>query len=888
METAGGKVLARHLGLGSVVAISVGAMMGSGIFVLPLLAAELAGPWVAVSYVVAALMVVPAMLSKAELATAMPVSGGTFVYLDRSMGPWVGTIGGMGTWLALSAKTAFALVGLGAYLVLFSSLNASVFALSVLGLLVLINIVGAGKASLLQKIVVVASAVALLGFAAWGGFTAQLAHFTPALPHGPEGILAGAGFVFVSYNGVTKVCSLAEEIKDPDRNIPLGMALSLGLVTALYAIIALVVVANVDLAHVHHDQTPIATAAGAIGGPTFKVVMAVIAIIGLISMCNAGVLATARYPFAMGRDGLMPATFARVAPRLGTPARAILLTAAVLVVLVLGLPVYELAKLASGFTIFIFAAVNLAVIVLRESRPGWYTPSFTSPLYPWAQLAGILGCIVVLWNLGWLPFLGIIGAVIVGTIWYFAYARRRTDRRSVLDHLFDSGALPDATPERERHARVLVPLFGQARPTGPLIHMAGAFAETGVVDVVRMESAAEGLALGDVVDKDEHMQQLAHETATLAADLHLQVEFRDVVSHNTRRALLDEALRTQARWMLLDWPDRDAGWLVRRPLAWWLDHAPCNLAVFSDRTDRTAPQDEDPSDPLTFVSRNLDEILVLAVPGPDDSLLVHVADNLAVRTHGEITLMMVVPTGTSPERMQAHRDYHDQLGERCASPVRSRIVPADDMRRAIIEAAADYELLIMGAPSERGVAGMFTATKHNHIVDRVPCSVLWLKTPRRDVHPTSPVADAAELAAALEFAVLVSVEAGRVRDLLADVARRISADPALVRLAQEALADRERRQSTSLGNGLALSAPLVSGLPGVRVVVARLAEPVSFSDSGKATVDIFIVVAAPPNERNLQLRLVTALRDRLEDEAVLSRLRQADDGEGEALVGLVE
>ncbi|MBW2258670.1 MAG: amino acid permease, partial [Deltaproteobacteria bacterium] len=123
----------------SVYAISIGAMMGSGIFVLPGLAANLAGPWVGLSYLLAGVIVITVVFSKSELATAMPVAGGTFVYIDRSMGPWMGTIVGLGTWFALSAKTAFALVGLGAYLVLFSSLPVLPISLTVLAVLVGLN-----------------------------------------------------------------------------------------------------------------------------------------------------------------------------------------------------------------------------------------------------------------------------------------------------------------------------------------------------------------------------------------------------------------------------------------------------------------------------------------------------------------------------------------------------------------------------------------------------------------------------------------------------------------------------------------------------------------------------------------------------------------------------
>ena len=118
-------------------------MLGSGIFVLPGIAAAIAGPWVCLSYLIAGLFVLPALMSKAELATAMPVAGGTYSYVERSLGPWMGTITGLGNWFTLSAKTAFALVGLGGYLTIFSDASPTTVSLSILAIMITLNILGA-------------------------------------------------------------------------------------------------------------------------------------------------------------------------------------------------------------------------------------------------------------------------------------------------------------------------------------------------------------------------------------------------------------------------------------------------------------------------------------------------------------------------------------------------------------------------------------------------------------------------------------------------------------------------------------------------------------------------------------------------------------------------
>ncbi|MEM6929182.1 MAG: APC family permease, partial [Myxococcota bacterium] len=288
MDAAAAKHLDRELGLFSVFSISMGAMMSSGIFVLPLIAALEVGPGVAAAYLLAGVAVIPAVLTKAELASAMPIAGGTYIYVDRSMGPWVGTITGLGTWLSLVAKTSFALVGLGAYLQLFSSISTLPLAIVMLLGLIGLNLLGASRASFVQRLIVLACLVALAGFAAGGYPTMKPENLEPLFTHGWQGVVAGAGLVIVSYAGVTKVCSVAEEVHRPEVNLPAGMILAQVTAMIIYTIVATVITGNLDLAtfagaHGHDGHppaellTPVATAAEAFWGRPGVVAMAITA-----------------------------------------------------------------------------------------------------------------------------------------------------------------------------------------------------------------------------------------------------------------------------------------------------------------------------------------------------------------------------------------------------------------------------------------------------------------------------------------------------------------------------------------------------------------------------------------------------------------------------------
>lgn len=411
-------------------------MLGSGIFVLPGLAAAHAGPLVALSYILAAALVLPAALSKLELATAMPVSGGTFIYVDRAFGPWAGTVAGLGTWLALCAKTAFALAGLGAYLAICTSVPAMPFTLAVLAGLLLLNARGAGKAAALQTVVVGLIVGALLLFAGVGVGAVDTANYAPAMPFGVHGILAGAGFVFVAYNGVTKVCSVAGEVRNPERTLPLAMLSALGVVTVLYAVIALLITGLVPWETLGADVTPMASAAAVAGGPTAKVVMSAVAVTGLISMSNAGLMAASRFPVAMAEEGLLPEALSTLAAS-GAPTASLLLTGAVLLLLVTCMPVVKLAKLASGFTIFTFSVINGVVVLLRQAAPHWYAPTFRSPLYPLPQYIGVVGGLAILWSLGHVAMLGVVGGVAVGSAWYQLYGRARVSRTGELQRVVE-------------------------------------------------------------------------------------------------------------------------------------------------------------------------------------------------------------------------------------------------------------------------------------------------------------------------------------------------------------------------------------------------------------------------------------------------------------------
>ena len=439
--------LRKELGLFDVFAISTGAMFSSGFFLLPGLAAAQTGPSVVLAYLLASFFIMPAMFSVAELSTAMPKAGGPYYFLDRSMGPVVGTVGGLGEWLALILKSAFALIGMGAYLAIFVEVPIKPLAAGLTVAFMVINIVGAKETSGLQR-VLVATLIAVLGFFIVQGLFEVFSigvgpitreQFSPFMPFGLSGLMGTVGFVFVSYAGLAKVASVAEEVKNPDRNIPLGMILSLSVTTFIYVVGVYIMVAVLSPVELRSDLTPVATAAEAffdwLPAGAGLVLIVVAAIAAFASTGNAGILSASRYPLAMARDHLVWGRFGEVG-RFGTPTFAVLATGGLMLLVIIILDIEGIVKLASAFQLLIYSLLSLAVIVMRESQIEGYDPGYKSPLYPWMQIFGIFSALWLITEMGGVAILMTLGLVALCLGWYFYYAHGRVQREGAILHTF--------------------------------------------------------------------------------------------------------------------------------------------------------------------------------------------------------------------------------------------------------------------------------------------------------------------------------------------------------------------------------------------------------------------------------------------------------------------
>lgn len=702
------------------------------LFIIPGLAAAKGGPSVVLAFLVAGLLVLPAAFSKAEMATAMPESGGTYLYIDRAMGPLMGTIAGLGAWFSLVFKSAFALVGLGAYFTLILPLPQAGLKLVSLGLAVLVtavNVIGVKQSGRLQALLVSFVLLVLVVFGAEGVIQVQAENFQPFFSKGGGGFLAATGFVFVSYAGVTKIASIAEEVERPDRNLPLGILLSIGVMIPLYVIVVFVLVGVMPIETLGSSLTPLADVTGRLLGTPSKIAISIIAVLALVSMANAGVLSSSRFPLAMSRDRLAPKSFRMISDRFHTPGRSILITGTLLVLVIAFVPVLELAKLASAFKILIFAFTNVALITFRESALESYDPAFKSPGYPWVQVVGVLGSLLLLTQMGWTPILGAVGIIAGGLLWYRFYGRERTEREGVaLEAL--RRRMRGSLFTRMRQAfsidggDIMVAVSEGVRPEDEEATLAIgadiARAWNGRVLATRFETVPEQMSLSNaeerVTDADRSFEE---RVKSLEAVKDTPAEVHEIVCHDAARAGLHFARSHDVQLMLGSASRKRRGQeMLGRDTDWFVRRARCEVAYFAGCNSSERSLDE------------VSEIVILLPRAPYGPLKAFVADAVAQSRGAKIRFLTAMRSSVLDEEVDTVQAFHDRLADHCESSTSSQIIRTDDVTEGLVEAVGDADLTIVGTLARSRLRTLLFSNQTTDLVNALPCGVLVVRPQR--------------------------------------------------------------------------------------------------------------------------------------------------------------
>ena len=715
------KKLERTLSLPGAIAVSIGGML-SGIFVLPGLAVGITGSSVWLAFLVAALCILPAVLSKSELGTAMPKSGGTYVYIERAFGPLFGTIAGIGLWLSLLLKSAFSLVGLSAYLYVVVNIDEAytkAIALLALLLIFLLNVFGLKKVEKTQLIIVSTSIISLIVIIALGLTSFDTKLTEPVFSDGTNGFIAGVAFLYISYAGVTKIAAVAGEIKNPSKNLPLTMIISLFLITTIYCMVALALVGNVEASILATDIKPIHTLFQTIGGDTFGLVAGVVGSLTLLSMANSGVLASSRFPFAMSKDGLLPSYLAGINSKFMTPVSAILTTSSLIALAIIFLDVVKIAKLASAFKVLMFIFNELTVIVLRETNAQWYKPTFKSPLYPYVQIFGILSGIVLLAYLGVMPVVSVIGVVILGFLIFLVYGSK-SDRSGIASSygimsFFFKGAskireYTDDTDDTEdaitTNAEVVVPLLGEEESPEMLVEMASALNSKNSVQAFDITEVPNQTDSSVFMQDSPASTSLKRRIKRLSDSKSLSVGFDAVVTYELSQTINRLSSQETCKWLVMGWGARpNSGIFISNPIGWLLANINSNLALYKDNG-----------------VRYIGKVVLALRPGRKDKNFIGIANSVCKHFGATLTLLHVVSEKSRTTETIKHRSEEKLKQSKVKAHV--EVVKSDNAVETISEISASYDLLILGTPEKDNWIKVLFGGGKDKFTERAACSVL--------------------------------------------------------------------------------------------------------------------------------------------------------------------
>jgi APA family basic amino acid/polyamine antiporter len=453
------RLSARHL-----IGFGVGVVIGTGIFTLTgVQAKDTAGPAVVISFGIAGVVALLAALCYAELASSVPTAGSAYSYAYATTGELLAWIIGWDLFLEFALGAAVVARGWSGYIGNLLDLPTSMFgedstvnvgAVFIVVVLTVIAVLGIRESARFTGALVIVKVAICVFVIVAGAWFVRGTNLTPFVPPGqpaPDtgglkqtliqavagidpaafgigGILTAAAVVFFSYTGFEAVANLSEETRKPSRDLPLGLLGTLGLATVLYIGVSLVVVGMVKYTDID-EGAPIADAFDQVGLGWASSLVSIAAVAGLTSVILVDLVTVSRIGFAMGRDGLLPQSIAKVSPRTGTPVRMTLLYAAVVLVLAAFIPLTTLADLVSIGTLFAFLLVSAAVPVLRRTRPD-LPRAFRVPFSPALPIISALACLYLMVNLTLETWWRFLAWLVIGLLVYAGYGYRHSRLRT--------------------------------------------------------------------------------------------------------------------------------------------------------------------------------------------------------------------------------------------------------------------------------------------------------------------------------------------------------------------------------------------------------------------------------------------------------------------------
>lgn len=439
-----GKGLKKVLGAFELTMLGIGAIIGTGIFVLTgVAAADYAGPGLMLSFIFCGITCAFVALCYAELAAMIPVAGSAYTFGYVGLGELWAWIIGWDLILEYVVAVAAVAVGWSGYIV--SLLKAAGInipdaicnapgqkggivnlpAILILAVITALLIKGVSESAKLNNILVVIKLVCVILFIVLGIGHVKTANWNPFLPYGVNGIFKGAAIIFFAYLGFDAVTTAAEEVKNPQRDLPIGILGSLGICTVLYIIVSGILTGMVPYQNFHNNAAPVAFALEQVGINWGSAIVSVGAVCGISSVLLVMTFGATRILFSLSRDGLLPQVFAAVHPTFGTPVKSTILVGVMTMVLSGFVQIGRLAEMTNIGTLAAFCVVCASVMVLRKKRPDVARP-FSCPAVPTVPIIGIIFCLYLIYSLPNFTKMVFVIWLLIGFVIYFGYGRKNS------------------------------------------------------------------------------------------------------------------------------------------------------------------------------------------------------------------------------------------------------------------------------------------------------------------------------------------------------------------------------------------------------------------------------------------------------------------------------
>ncbi len=693
--------LARDLGFLEAYTIGVGTMIGAGIFVLPGIVAENAGPAGMISFLIGGFVSLLTALSLSELATGMPKAGGSYYYVNRAMGGFFGSIVGWSMWGGLMFATAFYMLGFGQYLTFFyGDIPVAAAALLMAVVLIAINYRGVKEVGAFQNIIVILLIGCILVFLSFGVFNIDWEVFQPFNPGGWGAVAATAATVYVSFVGFEVIATSAEEIKNPGRNLPLSMIASVLTPTLFYVLVMLVSTGVLPVPELAESYIPVADVAREYLGTFGALMMVLGAVLATVSSANASILSAARVNFAMGRDRILSSWLNKIHSQYRTPFRAIIITGAVILGLIaFGVGLETLADVASFSFLITYMLVHVAVIVMRRAQPEDYDPDFRIPnwAYPILPIVGAISCLIIVTQMRPIVMLVGTGIILVGIAWYIFYAIKHAKKASLVG---DAIAARQKAPAPNERYRIVIPI-ANPKTEQYLIKIGGSIganfgdAEIVAVSVLEMPqqtSLEQGLQFED--ERINRQKELLDNARNTAQEAEIGLRTRALVSHSVSASVLNVLKEERAQHLVLGWSGK------RKPY----QH------ILGSNIDNIVNNAECEITLVKAGKKPIENIVVLVGTGPNTTLAVKRGKELKEsRSDVKLTLLTVQPPEDEDSSIDPLKEgeglissvaHQVGVGDDSYTP---KVVVSDDVRQTLLDHVTDYDTVVIGATRSTAV-----------------------------------------------------------------------------------------------------------------------------------------------------------------------------------------